>query len=254
VRIDVNCCVGQWPFRKMYKHSFADLVDVHRRNGIDYGYVSSLHSIFYNDPFEGEEELHEWIKDSNYGHILTVNPDLPGWEDDIERGVKLFGIRGVKIVPTYHGYDLNKAAPLCAALERYGLPLFLPLRMQDDRLNYLFAPQLLSVDEVEQFCKAHTAVRIVLLNIRYHEVLALKSLFNEYDHVRFDTSGLKDYLFVVEKLLLEVPATAMLYGSLYPLYCLRSTWLLVEDAEIGEERKQRIRYENARALFSLNQA
>jgi len=248
--VDVNCCFGHWPFRKLYKNSFADLIGIHRQHGIEYGFVSSLNSLFYNDPFEGEEELHVLIKGTNYEHILTVNPDLPGWEDDIERGVKGFGIQGVKIYPTYHGYSLDRAAPLCDTLAHYGLPLFMPLRLEDERLNYLFKPQPLAIPDVELFCRQQSRIRIALLNIRYHELLALKALFAECDHVRFDTSGLKDWLFVVEKLLRELPASAMLYGSLYPLQCLRSTWLLIEEAEISVDWKNRIRSENALSLLA----
>ena len=67
--IDINCLLGNWPFRKIRKNKFEDLKAVHKRNEIDYGYVSSLNSIFYNDPFEGDLELHEIIKDTSYKHI-----------------------------------------------------------------------------------------------------------------------------------------------------------------------------------------
>ena len=81
--VDVNCLVGHWPFRKLYKNSFADLMEIHRKNNIGYGFVSSLNSIFYNDPFEGEEDLHNIIKGTDYRHVLTINPMLPCFEKDI---------------------------------------------------------------------------------------------------------------------------------------------------------------------------
>lgn len=79
---------------------------IHTRNGISSGYITSLNSIFYNDPFEGEVELHEKIKTSLYKHIMTVNPMLPGIRVDMERAIKDFYIKGVRVYPGYHGYDL----------------------------------------------------------------------------------------------------------------------------------------------------
>ena len=96
LNFDVNCLLGHWPFRKLYRNTYADLIRVHNENGIDCGLVSSLNSIFYNDPFEGDEELHKVIKGTGYRHILTVNPMLPAFTEDIRKGVEFFGISGVR--------------------------------------------------------------------------------------------------------------------------------------------------------------
>ena len=50
--IDINCLLGNWPFRKIRKNKFEDLKAVHKRNEIDYGYVSSLNSIFIMTPLK----------------------------------------------------------------------------------------------------------------------------------------------------------------------------------------------------------
>ena len=69
--IDINCLVGHWPYRKLYKNTFEEVQKIHKANGISSGYVSSLDSIFYNDPFEGDEDLHEILKGTSYHHVLT---------------------------------------------------------------------------------------------------------------------------------------------------------------------------------------
>lgn len=248
--VDVNCLLGHWPFRKLYKNTFEDLKKVHRENGIGSGYVSSLNSIFYNDPFEGDEELHEEIKDTAYHHVLTVNPCLPQVREDIRRGLKLFGIKGVRIYPGYHGYKLcdKSVEDLCAVLHEFGLPLFLSVRLEDERLDYLMQPGTPSVDELSAFLGSHPDNAILVLTARYSEITALKAHFNARSNLFFDTSGLKDLLFVIEKLLKEVPAHPMVYGSLHPLYCLRSTMLLVEKACIEDDVKDRILRLNAAFL------
>lgn len=242
IKADVNCLLGNWPFKKLYKNKFSDLIEVHARNGIAWGYVSSLNSIFYNDPFEGDEELHEIIKDTGYRHILTVNPKLPSCAVDIKKGIELYNIKGVKVFPTFHGYSLDDRdfTGLCELLEKYKLPLFLNLRMVDERLDYIFKPAILGVEEIRNFIKNSSHNATILLNIRYHEILELKDELNSSGNIFLDTSGLKDGLFVIEKLLEIIPSDKILYGSLHPLFCLKSTLLTVEKAEIGLEDKEKI--------------
>ena len=245
-RADINCYVGHWPFRKLRKCTFQDLSEIHKQNGICAGFVSSLNSIFYNDPFEGDEELHESIKGTGYFHILTVNPLLPGYLDDIEKGVRLFRIKGVKIYPGYHGYQLSDPCveALCGQLKRLQLPLFLVFRMEDERLDYLLPARMPPLGEVSDFIGSHADLKIILLNVRFDELLSLKEPIQNAKNVFFDTSGLKDVMFMVERLTQCFGSQKMLYGSLFPLFCMKSTFLQVGRAEIPEESKN--------SIFNLN--
>jgi len=251
-KIDVNCLLGSWPFRKIRKNSFDDLKNIHEGNNMEYGYVSSLNSIFYNDPFEGDQDLHEIIKDTPYKHILTVNPDLPWFVDDIAEGIKLFDIKGVRIYPGYHGYTLDSqpVGKLCRVLAENKLPLFISMRMEDERLNYLVQPRSIDKTELSQFLEAHPENTVVLLSIRYGEILPIKDIINSRKNIFVDTSGFKDLLFIIEKLTKEVDHRKIMYGSNHPLYCMKSTTLLVEKAEVDNSVKEDIFYNNAKNILS----
>ena len=251
--VDINCLVGHWPFRKLYKNTFADLAEIHRGNGIEYGFVSSLNSIFYNDPFEGEEELHNIIKGTAYRHILTINPSLPYFAEDIRAGVELFNVSGVRIYPCYHDYMLNceDMDRLCRILSEYNLPLFLTLRMEDERLNYIIKPQPVNLEDIRLFSVRNRNLKIILLNIRMGEITRLKELLIDQDNVYIDTSGLKDQLFSIEKLTATLGADKIIYGSEYPLFCLKSTLLEVVKAEIDENSKEKILFSNSERLYKL---
>lgn len=248
---DINCMIGHWPYRKLYKNTFEDLKIIHNDNNISSGYVSSLDSIFYNDPFEGDEELHEIIKDSSYQQVLTINPMLPEFEGDIEKGIKLFDIKGVKIFPCYHGYELedNKLEVLCAQLIKCNLPLFIVLRMEDERLNHLVKPKALDLGMLSKFICRNLDNKIVILNANIYEILELQKDTNKNPNVFFDTSGLKGPLFPIEKLLEVVEVNKIIFGSLYPLYCFKSSLLIVEKAEIEEVAKNKIMRENISLLY-----
>ena len=247
---DVNVLLGHWPFRKIRKHTLEHLRQVHKENGISGGYVSSINSIFYNDPFEGDEELHEIIRGTEYKHILTVNPMLPGWQRDIVTGIERFGIHGVRIYPTYHDYSLlsPEVSELCAALKTYQLPLFVTKRLEDERLEYILKTKPLDVSELRQFVSGQPDLDIVLLNIRFNEIMAMEKEINSLPRLYFDTSGLKDRVFVVEDLLRKISAEKIVYGSQHPLYTLKSTFFVVDKAEIGEDVKRGIFGGHARFL------
>lgn len=241
-RVDVNCLWGHWPYRKLYKNTFKDLQRIHQENGIATGYISSMNSIFYNDPFEGEEELHAVIKGSGYQHIFTTNPQLPRFIEDIQKGIDQFNIKGVRVYPGYHQYGLDdeNLQRLCEFLHKKNLPLFLTLRLEDPRMNYLTEPRVLTTDEIKCFVEQYPKNQIVLLTIFLRELVALRDTICAHENLQFDTSGLKDQLFVIEKLLTMFAPNKIAYGSLYPLYCLKSTLFTITQAEIEEGIKEKI--------------
>ncbi len=248
-RIDVNCLCGHWPFRHIPRARFADLVHDHAACGIRQGYIASLNSIFYVDPLEGEAELFEQVKGSAYRQVQTVNP-LHQACQDIQIGIERYQIAGVRIYPGYHGYSLldPKVHELLDFIGERNLPLFLPLRMEDERLDHLVRPRPIDLAELEQFLAANPGRTIVLLNVRLAEIERLKPLIRTGQRIYVDTSGLKDQLFSVEKAVDAIGAGHILYGSLSPLYCMRSTVLSVELSALSPEQKQAIWAGNALAL------
>ena len=245
--IDVNCYIGDWPFRKLHRNTMEDLKRIHMENDIGYGYVSSINSIFYNDPFEGEEDLHEAIRNTPYKHTMTINPRLPEYRQDIDKGIRQLAVRGVKIFPGYHGYSLQDEAleELCAILAGCGLPLFVVVRLEDERLNYIMKPVPPSKGEICGFIRNHRQNTIVLLSMLYGELTACRDCILEAENVFFDTSGIRN-LFGIEQLAESFPAEKIMYGSQFPLYCLKSSFLMVDRAQINEQDKGRIFCQNAR--------
>lgn len=249
--IDVNCLLGHWPFRKIYRNSFEQLKQVHKDNNIAYGFVSSINSIFYNDPFEGDEELHNIIKDTPYKHVQTINPTLPGFKNDIESGIKRFSIEGVRVYPGYHGYSLKNEnfIELCSVLKYYNLPLFLSMRLEDERLTYIVRSSSLNMDEVGIFLSKNIDLRVLFLAFKNRELLQIKDALLSHPKACYDTSGLNNFLFAVEKSVGDFGQDRMVYGSLHPLFCLKCTMLLVEKADLYPEIKEQIFSKNADSFF-----
>ena len=241
-KMDFNCFVGGWPFHRVRCNSLDKLMALHRDNGIDGAFVSSTDAIFYNDPYEADELLAQQVQGTNYRHVMTVNPMLPGCLDDIRRGVEKLHIAGVRILPGFHDYTLDspEVAELCELLRTYHLPLFLTLRMEDDRVAYLFYPKTIPIWDIGQFLGTQMGFPILLCNVRISEIRWLKQLILSRSDVYVDTSGLKDGLFSMEALSEEQLTQRLIYGSLAPIFCLKSTLLLIERAEIPALEKEKM--------------
>ena len=246
--IDMNCLVGTWPFRKLSKGTAADLAAAHRENGIIGGYVASLNSIFYNDPFEAEEELHAALQGTPYHQVMGINPLLPGYEKDIKRGVEKFGIRGVRIYPGYHEYTLDSDVVdrLFCVLEEYDLPLFVSARMEDERLNYLFLPRPIGTEEIQKFLKrASKKTSIILLSLKTDEILACKEEILSHGNTCADISWLRSPFSCVSNVVQGIGKENMVLGTMYPLLTMKSTCLMLEQSSLPEQDKSDIYGANA---------
>ena len=240
-RMDFNGFVGRWPFHKVRGWDLDALKERHGKNGICGGYVSSPEAIFYHDPYEADADLSEMLAgDQAYRQVITVNPALPGTCSQVRRALRNLDVAGVRIVPSYHGYDLNCGAldQLCGILAERKLPLFLTLRMVDERTTYLVKPTPVPLWDIARFLQTHTEFPILVCNARLREISWLREVFLHQDNLFADCSGLKDGLFPVEKLYQEGLGKVLVYGSLSPIFCLKSTLLLVEKAQIPDEERE----------------
>ena len=168
--LDFNCYIGSWPFHPLKVETFEQLQEMHKKNGIEGGFVSSLKSLFYRDYFEPEQELYETLKGSNYRQVMTVNPLFPACLDIVRYGIENWNIAGVRIAPTYHGYDLTapQLEELCQVLKEAGLPLFLTLYLEDIRNTYMLVPKPLAVDQVGQWLDDHHDLTVLLCGAAFY--------------------------------------------------------------------------------------
>jgi len=241
--LDASCFSGAWPFHKTRRDTLEKVAELHRANGIEGGLVSSVNAIFWNDPWEAELDLAEELKDyPNYTHVLTVNPTLPGYLDDLNRAVKSFPVAGVRVYPGFHAWKLSDKAflSLWDFLREHGLPLFLTLRMEDERVTYLFHPQTVPVEEIPPFLKEQRGFPVVLSNIRDAELVSIAEAVLARPDVFADTAGFKGALFFLDNVADTELPERMVFGSLSPIFCLQSTKLVVETSLLSENRKEHI--------------
>jgi len=250
--IDVNCLYGHWPFRHVPGESIAETTTAAASHGIDVMLLSSLNAIFYRDCYEGDEELHNVLPQNAY-HIMTIDPSVPTFEDDLKCGLSQFRLKGVKIFPTYHNFDLKDSSVtrLIDILTEMDIPLMLAMQIEDPRLCHMCFPSSVPVHSVESMVQNNKKIPIVLLNCINPMLNELSNIAAQYGNLYFDTSGLRYDLETINKMVKKWSSERILYGSQAPLYCRKSTLNLVFKDNVPEDIQHRILYKNAEELFSI---
>lgn len=134
--VDANAYVGRWPFRPL-DASVADLLATMDGKGVDVAVVSSLESVFYRDPQHGNRQLAADV-DGHEDRLVpfaTINPTFPGWEADLRHCIEEFGMRGVRLLPAYHDYEIDSPETrellrVCADLD---VPAMFVAALEDQR-------------------------------------------------------------------------------------------------------------------------
>ena len=138
--IDINANVGHWPFIQTNCNTCKALLERMNKYGVDKSIVSNMNGIFYKNTQAANEELHEEIlSDRNFRDrfipFAIINPIYAGWKKDLEICSTKMGIKGIRLYPLYHDYELTD--PSCIELVKLardrGLVVSFTLRMVDSR-------------------------------------------------------------------------------------------------------------------------
>ncbi len=199
--IDINTYIGHWPFRRVKNNTCETILERMNNMGADLSVLSNLNGIFYKDVQSSNDELHEAINSSKkfkdrFIPFATINPIYSGWKQDFERSISKLGMKGIRLYPLYHGYDLTN--PNCIELVKMArdkdLPVALPLRMVDSRpSSWLDISKEWALKDVMPIIKAVPDAKYMILNIANNPQLntynkAEMELFRK-THLLMDTSG-----------------------------------------------------------------
>ena len=213
--IDINAYVGHWPFRKVHYNTCNSLLERMNRFNVDVSVISNLNGIFYKNTQSANEELYEELKSKRRfaGHFIpyaVINPIYAGWKNDLETCIKKMGMKGVRLYPKYHDYEIADPASieLVKRVRDHGLPVAFTIRMEDSRerswmdVNYVAgtAKPEWNLRNILPIIKAVPDAKFLVLN--YANVTVLNEEENELlkkSTVLFDTSGrsitnMNDYL------------------------------------------------------------
>ena len=137
MRIDIHAYVGHWPFRQLRGNSCEELVARMDKFGVQMAVVSNINGIFYKNTQSANEELYRAIKPYHDRFIpfAVINPTYADWEYDLDVCHRKYGMRGLRLYPQYHDYDMADSA--CIELVEMArdreMPVAFSLRLTDLR-------------------------------------------------------------------------------------------------------------------------
>lgn len=196
--IDGNAYIGHWPFRKFRYNTLEGLLGRMIEFGTDVSVVSSLNGVFYKNTQSANEELYESLRSKrSYGDrfvpFAVINPIYNGWRDDFAVSTGRFGMKGIRLYPKYHGYELDN--PFCVELVKMardkGLPVSFSLRMVDSRpSSWLDIEDEWSLKEVIPIMRSVPDAKYLVVNVANGTLLGDEdaALFRKTEVV-MDTSG-----------------------------------------------------------------
>jgi predicted TIM-barrel fold metal-dependent hydrolase len=259
--IDVNANIGHWPFRQTKGNTCKALLERMDQSGIDVSVVSNMNGIFYKDTQASNEELHEEIISDplfrdRFIPFAIFNPIYAGWKGDLDKCISEMGIKGIRLYPKYHDYELTD--PACIELVEMardrGLAVSLTLRMADSRArSWMDIDWEWNLADVIPIFKKVPDAKYMVLNIAngIHLNDEDTAIFKNADVV-FDTSGRNIYN--LSELILKFGTDMFAFGTHSPILDYLTGLLRIEslrESEADQATMELLRSGNAKRILGL---
>jgi len=259
--IDSNAYIGHWPFRQFEYDTLDALLERMKKFGTDVSVVSSLNGIFYKNTQAANEELYKAILSKTtyrdrFIPFAVINPIYSGWRDDFEECSTKMGMKGIRLYPKYHDYDLTN--PSCIKLVKMardrGLPVALSLRMVDSRpSSWLDIEKEWSLKDIIPVIRLVPDARYLILNVANSPDLNKEDteLFRKAE-ILMDTSG-RDII-DFGGLLMKYGKDKFCFGTHSPIFDYCTGLLRIEalrDSEADDNTKELLRSGNVKRILGI---
>ncbi len=253
--VDTNVHLSRWPFRRLTGDDAPGLVARLKKRGVAQAWAGSFDGILHKDIGGVNARLAADCRAYGRDFLVpfgSINPKLPGWQDDVRRCAQDHGMPGIRLHPNYHGYGLQDPAfaELLHLAAVHRLIVQLVVSMEDTRTQHpLVRVPPVNLSALAEMVKREPAVRLVLLNwAPAQQGQRLKPLADA-GPIYFDIStveGIEGIARLVERLAPE----RILFGSNFPLFYFESALLKMEESGLPGTSKQKILEGNARRILS----
>ena len=259
--IDINAYTGHWPFRQLKNNTCKTRFQLMKQFGVDVSVVSNLNGVFYKNTQSANEELYEEINSEKHfrDHLIpfaVINPIYSEWQDDLKESVEKMGMKGIRLYPAYHGYELTNPAciDLVKRVRDLGLTVSLSLRMVDSRVSsWLDIAKEWSLKDIVPIIKVVPDAKYLILNVSNSTELNNDEteLFKKASIV-MDTSGRA--ICNLGELITVYGNEKFDFGTHSPILDYRTGLLRIESLranEADEKTKELLRYGNAKKFFNI---
>jgi len=259
--IDSNAYIGHWPFRRLRGNTCEGLLERMNHSGIDMSVVSNLNGIFYKNTQHANEELYDEIRSKKnlagrFAPFAVINPIYNGWKDDLEVCASKMGMKGIRLHPVYHGYELEN--PSCIELVKLArdknLVIAFSLRIVDSRpSSWLDVEKEWSLKDIVPILKAVPDAKYLILNVANNTSLSPEDLdLFKKTNLIMDTSGRN--IANLGEMMRKFGSEKFAFGTHSPILDYRTGLLRVEslrDSEADAKTKELLRSGNIKRLLNI---
>ena len=259
--LDINSYIGHWPFKRLRYNTCASLLERMNKFGVDVSVISSLNGIFYKNTQSSNEELHEEIgSDKRFRDRFipfgVINPIYAGWRDDIRTCCDKMGMKGIRVHPLYHDYEVND--PSLIELVKHArdrdLVVAFSLRMVDSRQrSWMDVSKEWELKDLIPIVRAVPGAKFFILNLA--NSLKLKDEDTNYlkkASILFDTSGRE--IKNLHELLGQFGKDKFAFGTHSPILDYVTGLLRIEamrENEADGNTKELLKSGNARRMLGI---
>ncbi len=259
--IDINAYTGHWPFRQVKYNTCETRLQLMDQFGVDISVISNLNGIFYKNTQSANSELYEEMKSNKrFGDrfipFAVINPIYSGWKDDFKESTEKMGMKGIRLHPQYHSYDLTN--PACIELVKMArdrsLPVAFSLRMVDRRVSsWLDILNEWQLKNIVPIVKEVPDAKYLILNVANGIQLGEEEtqLFKKANIV-MDTSGRQ--IENLGELLNKYGKDKFAFGTHSPILDYRRGLLRIESLsrnEADEQTKELLRSGNIKRILGI---
>jgi hypothetical protein len=253
---DVNLWTDAWVVRHPPTRDLDGLLARLRRHGVTSGWAGSFEGVLHTDIAGANARLTATC--ARTGGLLlpfgTVNPTFPDWEEDLRRCHEECHMRGIRVFPNYHGYDLADArfARLLAAAAARRLIVQIVVAIEDERShNPALTTAPVALAPLPDLMRRTPGARVMLLNAASRVISASNPLARRLVEagVGFDLATLETVA-GVETALHNVPGLRFSFGSHAPYFYFEAALLKLRESVLSPEQDAAVRHGHAAALLA----
>ena len=251
--VDTNVYLSRWPFRRLPGDDAAHLAVRLRKHGVTEAWAGTFDGLLHKDIAGANARLAAACRAHGNGLLKpfgSINPQLPGWQEDLRRCVEEHQMAGIRLHPNYHGYHLQdpRFVELLTRAAARGLIVQLVASMEDVRTQHpLLRVPPVDLAPLPRAIERAPGVRLVLLNWGPASRPEALPPLAAAGAVCFDIATLEG-IEGVARMAERVPADRIVFGSHAPLFYFESALLKIRESGLPESQKARILEGNARRL------
>jgi hypothetical protein len=252
--VDTNVNLSRWSFRRLAGDETPELVRRLRQRNVTQAWAGTFDGILHKDIAGANDRLAAECRSHGKDFLVpfgSINPRLPGWQEDVRRCVEDYRMPGIRVHPNYHQYDLKD--PVFGELLRVAagrnLIVQLVVSMEDIRTQHpLMRVPPVDVSPLAELAAREPKLRIVLLN--WSPALRGRPLqpFAGAGAVYFDISTVEG-IEGIARLIERAPPPRVLFGSNFPLFYFEAALLKIQESGLPDDHKNRVFSDNARRLL-----